>query len=193
MPTPVCYGLPPSGNPSAKVLVLYLGGDDSGSSYPAGLGAARVLPQASAGCVNISVARGLPCGRYTVALEDPAGGGNFAATASFDADRAAVTCAGLTKSAAFISPVITWSMPAARATVRDTVRVMNARGDVVYWFYTSCKCNKVPGAVPSPSGAFTLKLAKGLPGGFTFQLYPGGGLIPAAIAPDWIPWAKMGW
>ncbi len=192
-PTPVCYNVPFSGNQNPKILVLYIGEDDSSSYYPTGLGGTSVLPLNNAGCVNISVSRGIPITRYTIALEDPTNGGNFGAMATFDTDRAAVTCVALSKSVAYITTTITWIMPTARATVRDTIRVMNQNGDVVYWFYTSCKCNTVPGPVPVPTGGFAFRLFKSVPGGFTFELFPGGGAVSAAIAPDWMPWAKMGW
>jgi hypothetical protein len=194
IPTALCYSVPLSANVNPKSLTVYVGRQAAGTYYPAGLGPTGVLPLAAAGCVNISFSRGIPPGWYTLALDDPTSGGSFGATVSVETARAAVACAGLTKSVAFVSPTITWNMPPAIATVRDTVRVMNARGDVVYWFYTSCLCQTAPGAKPVPNGVWTFRLGRSpVLGGFTFRLFPDGGAVVAAVAPDWVPWARMGW
>jgi hypothetical protein len=193
MPTPVCYNLPLSANVNPKILVLYVGEGTSGDFYPTGLGPTGVLPPSTAGCANITVSRGVPTGRYTLALEDPTTGRSFGATVTFGADRATIACVGLVKLSVALTLTIRWSMPAALATARDTVRVTNTRGDVVSWFYTSCKCQITPGAavVSSPSGSYAIKVTKtSARGGLTFRLHPGDGAVSAALAPDWIPWAK---
>jgi hypothetical protein len=75
------------------------------------------------------------------------------------------------------------------------VRVYSPGGAVVYWFYTSCGCQTAPGNVASATGKETIKLSKdaGASGPYTFKLHPGDGPAPAAVAADWIPWAKIGW
>jgi hypothetical protein len=89
----------------------------------------------------------------------------------------------------------TWNIPADLAAVNDMVKVTNSQGTVVYWYYTSCNCQTAPGAAPVPTGTFAFKLFKlnAVPGGYTLTLNPGGGNVVAAVGPNWIPWAKLGY
>jgi hypothetical protein len=195
VPGRICYSIPPSANVNPKGLVLYVGNGASGSYYPNALGPGSASMHAGPqGCSDFTVSRGVAAGRYTIALEDSATGSPFA-TVSFAADIASVSVTTFTLAAAAITPTVAWSVPAARASVRDTVRVYSPRGAVVYWFYTSCSCQTAPGKVAAATGKATFKLMKdaSVQGAYTFKLHPGGGAAVAAVASNWIPWARIGW
>ena len=194
VPGTLCFHVPPSANLPTKVLTLYVGDGSSGVYYPGTLGAASAgpLPAAAQGCVNFTLSRGLPAGPYTLALEDSASGFTFAALA-FAADKASVSVTGYGMAGQVLAPTIAWSAPAGRATANDTIRVADPSGATVAWVYTSCKCAGPPGRAPAPAGSFAgFQLRKGaLRGGYTFELRVGGML--AAVAPNVLPWDKLGW
>ena len=195
IPGIICYSIPPSANVNPKGLVLYIGSGAAGSYYPNALGAGSgPMPEGPLACSNFTVSRGVAVGRYTIALEDSATGSPFA-TVSFTADMASLSYTTFTLTTTSIKPTVSWSISAARASVTDQVRVYNSLGDVVYWFYTSCKCQTAPGTIAAPTGTFTYTLLKAgsVVGGYKVRLHPGGVSAAAAVATDWIPWAKIGW
>ena len=195
LPGIICYSIPPSANVNPKGLVLYVGSGATGSYYVNALGGGNIpMPVGPLACSNFTLSKGVAVGLYTIALEDSATGSPFA-TISFTADIASLSCTSYTLSATSITPTVAWSISANRASVTDKVRVYNSQGAVVYWFYTSCKCQTTPGAIAAPTGAFayTLLKAGAVAGGYTVKLHPGGLSAVAAVARDWIPWAKIGW
>ena len=196
MPRRLCYSIPPSANVNPKGLVLYIGDGASGSYYPNALGPAgnAPMPADPQACSNFAVSRGVAVERYTIALEDSATGSPFA-TVSLVADTASLSITAFTLSTTAITPTVAWSMPAKRASVGDKVKVYNPQGVVVYWFYTSCKCQTAPGSVAVATGTLAFKLVKDttVKGTYTFKLHPGGWTSVAAVATDWIPWTKIGW
>ena len=140
-----------------------------------------------------SVSTGVAVGKYIIALEN-SGTGSVFATVGFSADKASLACTAFSYATSFGTVAVSWVMPIARASVNDTFRVVNKRGAVAYWFYTSCKCQKAPGAQAVPTGSFAFKIYKGtVSGGYLFELHPGGLNPMAAVAPDWIPWLKIKW
>jgi hypothetical protein len=172
--------------------VLYIGG--STSYYTNALGAGNnPMPQDYQGCSNFTVSKGVAVDKYVIALEDSANGRVFA-TVGFFADKASLACTAFTYSTSFGTVTVAWTMLVTRASVNDTVRVVNSRGTIVNWFYTSCKCQKAPGTLAVPSGSFAFKIFKPtVPGGYIFELHPGGRNPLSAVAPNWIPWARFGW
>ena len=195
MPGVICFHVPPSANVDTKQLTLYVGDGSAGTYYENALGAASgPLPAAAQGCVNFTVSRGVPAGPYTLALEDSATGQGFA-TYTFLSDKSTVVISSLGfDSATTLAVKLNWNVPAARATPGDIVRAVNARGVVVAWAYTSCQCQTPPaaGTAAAASGSLLIKVTKAtVPGGCTFELVVGGS--PAAVAPNWIPWARIGW
>ncbi len=64
------------------------------------------------------------------------------------------------------------------------MRVYSPQGAVVYWFYTSCGCQTVPGKVAAATGKTTFRLVKDarVKGTYTFKLHPGGGVVVEAAA-----------
>jgi hypothetical protein len=196
VPGRVCYSIPPSANVDPKGLVLYVGNGASGSYYPNALGpvGSAPMPAGPQACVDFSVSRGVAAGPYTMALEDSSSGSPFA-TVSFTADIASVSITGFTLSSSSIFPTVAWNIPANRASVTDRVNVFNPQGVVVFWFYTSCSCQTAPGPVPAATGKFSFILVKNttVTGAYRIKLHAGGGSVVAAVATDWIPWAKIGW
>jgi hypothetical protein len=192
----MCYRLPASANVNPKGLVLYIGDGSSGTSYPTGLGASgnAPLPAEYQGCTNFVASAGVPAGPYTIAIEDKTTGSAFTEV-SLNLAKAQVLFNGLVPGAAAVTLSAAWNIPADLADVRDMVKVTNSKGTVVYWAYTSCKCQTAPGAVAAPTGAVVFKLFKrnSVPGGYSLTLNPGGGNVVAAVGPKWIPWAKMGY
>jgi hypothetical protein len=188
----ICFVLPPSINTSPKALLLWVG-DGSGNYYPTGLGYTPI-PADSQGCANVTVMGGVAVGPYTISLQDAALG-RILATTSLYADSASLAANSFTQYSATTGAVtLSWSIPAGRASTTDAVWALNSKGAVVYWFYTSCMCQGPPGAAASPSGSFLLKVSKpAVAGGYTFELHPRNGAAMAAAAPNWIPWAKLGW
>jgi hypothetical protein len=192
-----CFSVPAYKNVNPKGLVLYVGNGASGSYYPNALGAGdRPLPAGPQACVDFTVSRGVAAGPYTMALEDSSSGSLFA-TVSFAADSASITVADYSVAAAGLVLTVRWRVPAARATARDQVKLYGPRGDVVHWFYTSCGCQAAPGRAASPGGAHRVRLGRDpkARGSFLAKLHPayGGEQRAAAVAPDWIPWRKLGW
>ena len=195
IPGVICYRIPPSANVNPKGLVLYVGSGAAGSYYPNALGAGNgPMPAGPLACSNFTVSRGVAVGLYTIALEDSSTGSLFA-TVSFSADIAFLSYTTYTLTTTSIKPTVSWSISAARASVTDQVRVYNSLGTVVYWFYTSCKCQTANGTIAAPTGTFTYTLLKAgsVVGGYKAKLHPGGWPAVAAVATDWIPWAKIGW
>jgi hypothetical protein len=188
----ICFRIPASANTNPKGLVLYVG--NSTSYYARALGAGNSpMPLDYQGCSNFTVSKGVVVGKYIITLENSATGSVFAAVGFF-ADKASLACTAFSKATNFGTVTVAWTMPVARASVRDTVRVVNTRGTVVNWFYTSCKCQTAPGAVAVSSGSFAFRIVKPtVPGGYIFELHPGGLDPISAVAPNWIPWAKIGW
>ena len=188
----ICFRIPASANTNPKGLVLYLG--DSTTYYDKALGAGNnPMPADYQGCSNFSVSKGVAVGKYIISLEN-SGTGSVFATVGFFADKASLTCTAFSYATSFGTVTLAWKMPVARASVNDTVRVVNTRGTVVNCFYTSCKCQKTPGALAVPTGSFAFRIFKGtVPGGYLFELHPGGFDPLSAVAPNWIPWSKFGW
>jgi hypothetical protein len=193
-PQQLCYRVPPSANVDAKNLLLYIGSGDSGSYYPTALGAAgnAPLPADYQGCTKFVAAGGVPPGQYAIVLQDTSTGNAFTEI-RFNLAKATVAFSGLVPGAAALTLTTTWIMPANLASANDIVKVTNSAGTVVYWFYTSCKCQTAPGATPTGSLAFKLLKLNSVPGGYTLTLNPGGGNMVAAVGPSWIPWAKLGY
>jgi hypothetical protein len=192
----LCYAVRGSESPDPKSLTLYVGDGSSGSYYanvlrlgPAGNAA---VPAGPRGCVNITVSRGVPAGPYTLALEDAAG--RAFATASFFGQKATVAVASATLTSGYITVGVSWAFPPGLAAAGDTVWVLDSRGALRAWFYTSCKCTAGPGPSAAQSGAHAIRLYKpAAPGGYTFELHPRGARAGGIPATNWIPWAKMGW
>jgi hypothetical protein len=198
----ICYTVPAYKNVNPKGLVLYVGNGAAGSYYPSALGPAgnAPMPAGPQACSDFTVSRGVAAGRYTIALEDSATGGPFAAV-SFAADLASLTVVNFALSGSGLEVALTvkWQVPAARASPKDKVKVYGPRGDVAHWFYTSCNCQKAPGRTAKPAGTFKFNLVRvkdrSVRGAYIAKLLPalGGGQEAAAVAADWVPWAKIGW
>ena len=198
VPGQICYQIPPSANVATKKVTLYVGDGSTGAYYAGALGAAGgPLPAAAKGCVGFAVPAGVPAGRYTLALEAAAGAARAEVLASYalHVDSARAVVSGMSfDGPATLAATVNWSVPAARATAGDIVRAVNARGAVVAWAYTSCRCQTPParGAAAVASGSVTIKVAKAAaPGGCTFEVVVGG--ARAGVALNWIPWARLGW
>jgi hypothetical protein len=126
------------------------------------------------GCSSFTVSKGVVVGKYVITLENSATGSVFAAVGFF-ADKASLACTAFSYATTFGTVTVAWTMPVARASVNDTVRVVNTRGTVVNWFYTSCKCQKAAGAQAVQTGSFAFKIFKPtVSGGYIFELHPGG-------------------
>ena len=191
----ICYHVPPSANVNTKVLTLYVGDGSSGTYYPGVLGASSgVLPADAQGCVNFTILRGVPIGEYTLALENPAMGQTFTTyTLYLEKATLLITALSLAGPTTLIVRV-NWNIPVARATTSDMIRAVNIHGVVAAWVYTSCQCQTqlVSGAAVAASGSVLIKLTKAtVLGGCTFELKVGD--LPAAVAPNMIPWARIGW
>jgi hypothetical protein len=189
---PACYELPINVHPKRFRLSTA-----SGGSYPGGLlgGAGGILPAAAAGCVAFKLPRLLGAGRYTLAAVDGASG-NFLAGVSFAADVLTVNYVGVSLGAGALRLTVHWSVPARRASPRDTIKIIDLAGKVVFSFTTSRAVAGSRGsAVPAGSHTFTLKRTHppSPRGGFTAKMYPDGGAIAADTAREWIPWARLGW
>jgi hypothetical protein len=192
----MCFRIPPSANVNPKNLLLYVGDGSAGTFYPTALGAAgnAPLPADYQGCTNFVASAGVPPGPYTIVMQDTTTGTAFT-DIGFNLVKASVAFSALVPGAAALTLTTTWNIPADLATVKDMVRVTNSKGTVVFWYYTSCKCQTAPGADPVPTGSFAFRLLKlnSVPGGYTLTLSPGGGNVVAAVGPNWIPWAKLGY
>ncbi len=191
----ICYRIPPSQNVNPKNLVLYVGDGSAGTFYPSALGAGDAnLPTDYQGCVPFAVSTGVPLTTYTIMLQDPASGNSFARV-SFQLAKATVAFSTLSLSSTQLTLTASWSVTANLASVKDMVKVVNSKNTVVYWFYTSCKCQRAPGATAVPSGSLAFKLLKlnSVPGGYTVTFRPAGTNVVAAAGANWIPWAKIGW
>jgi hypothetical protein len=197
IPGIICYSIPPSANVNPKNLVLYIGrGGALGTYYVNCLGPANgPLPAGPTACVRFTISTGVAVGPYTIALEDAATGGAFAAV-SLEADRALISVTGFIRAGATATVTVSWILPASRASANDTVLVVDATGGLGHWFYTRCGCqdNANLGSAPAPTGSLSFRIRKGqVAGGYLFELRPGGGNVVADVAKDWIPWAKFGW
>jgi hypothetical protein len=191
----LCYTIPPSANVNPKGLVLYIGAAPSGTYYVGGLGASgSVLPQAAQGCINISVSSGVAVGIYTIALEDSTTKRTFTSL-TFDTGKGLASFSAATFATTYVTLTVTWSIDTAHASPRDIVRIVDSLGGTAYWFYTSCKCQTAPGVTAALTGSLVYRLYKAgsVKGGYTPQLYPGGGPKAARSGANWIPWAKVGW
>ena len=191
----ICYRIPASANVNPKNLVLYVGDGSSGAYYANVLGAASAdLPADYQGCTPLTVSTGVQLTTYTIVLKDKRTT-NAIAAVSFRLAKATVSFSALTVGGTAITLTAAWSVAADLASVNDMVKVVNSQGTVVYWFYTSCKCQTAPGAVAVPSGSQAFKLLKlnAVPGGYTVTFRPAGTDMIAAVGPNWIPWAKIGW
>ena len=189
----ICFNIPPSVNSNPKNLVLYISDGSSGTYYPNSLGDASLpMPAGPQGCANMSVSRGVVIGPYTISMEDTYG--RAFTTVSFFGDKATITEASFTLAGSSAGVGIHWAFSPGRATVNDTVWVLDSRGTLAYWFYTSCACTTKPGPAPAQNGTYTLKIYKpAVSGGYSFELHPGGGKLASMVATNWIPWAKIGW
>ena len=195
VPGQICFRLPPSGNINPKGLVLYAGDSLSGSYFTNALGPGNQLLSADyQGCTSFTVSPGVPVGNYTIVLQDYRGGSTIIGV-SFAAAKALVGFLACSPGKAVIALTLSWSVDAAHATVQDVVKIYNAKQDVVFWFFTSCMCQSVPGPTPSLSGSIQFKVLKmnSVPGGYSAKFYPKGGEVVTAVSKDWIPWAKLGW
>ena len=141
-----------------------------------------------------STRAGVPVGPYTIIMQDTTTGSTFA-DIRFNLVKATVAFSALVPGAAALTLTTTWNIPADLASVNDMVKLTNSQGTVVFWYYTSCKCQTAPGADAAPTGTFAFRLLKlnSVPSGYTLTLHPGGGNVVAAVGPSWIPWAKLGW
>jgi hypothetical protein len=192
----LCFTLPPSANVNPKGLVLYTGSAPAGTYWTGGLviGGGSVLPQAAQACVNFLVSVAVPVGIYTIALADSSTARTFAHV-TFDTGNGVASFSAAVFSTTHVLLTARWSIDAAHASRFDTVRIVDSRGGTAYWFYTSCKCQTAPGPTAAVTGSVTYKLLKAgsVKGGYTPQLYPGGGATAARSAANWIPWTKAGW
>jgi hypothetical protein len=194
----ICYRIPASANVNPKNLLLYVGDGSSGTYYSSALGASgnAALPADYQGCTSFTASGGVPVGPYTIMMQDTSTGNAFTGV-SFTLLKATVTWAGVSAATTALTLTAKWNIPAAQASPTDTVTVTNSAGTTVYWFYTSCKCTTVPaaGAAAAPSGSIVFKLFKAgsVPGGYVMRLRPSGGSVVAAVASNWIPWAKWGY
>ena len=193
----LCYRIPASANVNPKNLLLYVGDGTSGTYYPTALGASgnAALPAEYQGCTNFVVSTGVPAGPYTIVLQDTATGATFAGI-SFNLARASVAYSTYASGSLAVTPTTTWNIPAALASPLDTVKLVNSQGTVIFWYYTACKCQTTPLATAAPvlSGSLAIRIVKlnAVIGGYTLTFNPGGGNIIGAVAPNWIPWAKLG-
>ncbi len=189
----ICFRIPPSANVNPKILVLYVGDGSSGKYYDKVLGAGNApLSTDYQGCTPFTVSTGVPLATYTIVLKDPK---SSITGVSFRLAKASVSFSALTVGASYITLTAAWNVAANLASVKDMVKVVNSKGAVVYWFYTSCKCQTAPGAKAAPSGSQAFKLLKrnSVPGGYTVTFQPAGTNVIAAVGSNWIPWAKFGW
>ncbi len=191
----ICYRIPPSQNVNPKGLVLYVGDSSAGTYYDNVLGAGSAnLPADYQGCTSFTVSTGVPLTTYTIVLKDRTNNNGFTGV-SFRLSKATVSFSGLSVGGTYIVLTAAWSVPADLASVKDMVKVVNSKNTVVYWFYTSCKCQKAPGARAAPSGSLAFKLLKlnSVRGGYTVTFRPAGTNVIAAVGSNWIPWSRIGW
>ncbi len=191
----ICYRVPPSQNVNPKGLVLYVGDSTAGTFYDNALGSGSAnLPADYQGCTSFTVSTGVPLATYTIVLKDRTNNNGFTGV-TFRLSKATVSFSGLSVGGTYIVLTAAWSVPADLARVTDMVKVVNSKNTVVYWFYTSCKCQTAPGAAAVPSGSLAFKLLKlnSVPGGYTVTFRPAGTNVIAAVGANWIPWAKIGW
>jgi hypothetical protein len=191
----ICYRIPPSQNVNPKGLVLFVGDGSAGTYYDNVLGAGSAnLPADYQGCVPFTVSTGVPLTTYTIILKDRSNNNGFTGV-TFRLAKASVSFSALSVGGAYIVLTAAWSVPANLASVKDMVKVVNSKNKVVYWFYTSCKCQKAPGAAAVPSGSLAFKLLKlnSVRGGYTVTFRPAGTNVIVAVGSNWIPWARIGW
>ena len=190
----ICFVLPPSINSNPKGLVLYVGDGSSGEYYPDALGDGDLpMTNSSQGCSNFTVSPGVAVGPYTISLEDLTLWRPFV-TIALNVDAASLSESSFVLYSETAGAVtLSWGIPADRASATDAVWALNSKGAVVYWFYTSCKCQTARGPTAT-NGTYSLRLARpAVPGGYSFELHPRNGSAAAAQAVDWIPWASIGW
>ena len=194
----LCFTIPPSANVNPKGLVLYTGSAPAGNSWVGVLiiSGGSVLPQAAQACVNVTVSLSMRVGIYTIALEDSSTARTFAHV-TFNTGNGVASFSAAVFSTTSVLLTVAWSIDAAHASRFDTVRIVDTQGGTAYWFYTSCKCQTAPGptAQAAVTGSVTYRLFKAgsVKGGYTPQLYPGGGPTAARSAANWIPWTRAGW
>ena len=190
-PQPLCYSVPASVNPDGKSLILV----DPGGSWYSGsaLGLAGLPPDAS-GCISFTLPRFLGAGRYTLAMSDGVSNSPLAAV-SFNVDLLLVGYYGLAFGPDWIRLTVHWSVPAARATSSDTVKIVDRAGRVVAAFSTSQATGT--GKAAAPSGTYSLTIQRSSPpsplGGFSALMYVGNGTLWDGKALDWVPWTAIGW
>ena len=156
----ICFHVPPSANVNPKQLILYVGDGQSGTYYPNALGAGSGQLSADyQGCTPFTVSSGVPVGMYTIGLEEVSRGNSFASV-SFQAGRAAIMFSTMTPQSGSILLTAKWTIDPTHATLTDTVKILNVQGTVVYWFYTSCRCQNSPGSATMPEGTFQFRLLK---------------------------------
>jgi hypothetical protein len=152
------------------------------------------LPQAAQGCINISVSSGVAVGIYTIALADSSTKRVFAGL-TFDTGIGAASFSAATFATTYVSLTVICSIDTAHASPRDIVKIVDSLEGIAYWFYTSCKCQTAPGVTAALTGSLVYRLYKvgSVKGGYTPQIYPGGGQKAARSGASWMPWAKAGW
>ena len=194
-PGQICFRLPPSGNFNPKSLVLFVGDGSSSSYYPNALGAAnQPLSTDYQGCTPFTVSPGIVVGNYSILLLDNVRGTSVASV-SFVTAKATVAFVSCSPGKSVLMLTASWSVDSGHASAMDVIKVHNAKGDVVFWFFTSCRCQGTPGPTSVLSGNMKVKILKlnSVPGGYTIKFYPGGREAIAAVGKDWIPWTKLGW
>ena len=193
-PQQICYRVHESSNTNPKVLRLMVGDGSSGSFYVNAMGAGDApLPREHAGCAPFWLIRGLPLGRLVIGLQDQTG--KILVRTSFSTAVASITFSNVVQQKLQLKLVATWTVDLGHASARDVVRVFNVNRKVVYWFFTSCRCQGRPGpnATSQGSQAFFLYRPNSVLGGYFVQFFPGGGNFSAAVGVNWIPWAQIGW
>jgi len=195
-PDKVCFSVPPSANVNPKWLVVYGGDGTTGSYYATGLNGAGPnlpLPAEADGCIDVELSPGLPDGAYTLKLQQE--WNLLFSSIEFDKIAANVAWTGFSSSADTLTLSLRWGISGAAAAPGDIVKIKNAAGSVVHWFYTSCLCADAPGEEAVPEGAAVVKLgrANSVPGGYSLWFYRDGRDQPAAMATRTIDFASLGW
>ena len=197
VPGQICFRVPASANVPTKMFQLLVGDGSSGSFYPKSMGPAdaATLPVGYQDCVVLQVSTGVPVGLYTISLYDVAMGfTRVFAKLQINTAKASIAWSGFTPLPIQAGLTVSWTVNAANANVKDTVKIINSAGTVVYWFYTSCNCQTAPGAAPVLTGSFKFFLLKAnaVKSGYKAKFFPGGTDVVGAVAADWIPWAAYG-
>ena len=192
----LCYALPASVNVNPKALTLFVGPNPSGSYYANALGpSASPLPAAPQACLNVSLPTSIPTGTYTIAMQDSTIGRGMTAL-TFSAGNANAMFSALVNGATAVTLTVSWTIDAPHASPADLIQIVNSAGGVVFWFYTSCKCQTLPGpgALAATSGGVSFQIVKAgaVKGGYTPRLLPGGGSLAGRSGPNWVPWASLG-